>query len=75
MQRRRLNDLLEEAFDHACVFGDLETAIELANVVERREERWRRSTNAPDRRNGSAVLTRMRTEIARRQQLPETPPE
>jgi hypothetical protein len=67
MHRRRIDDVIEDAFQHACLIGDLATAIELADLMERKIERWRRAHN-DDRRDGSAQLEAMRAEIARRQQ-------
>ncbi len=63
--RRRLDDVIDEAFKHACMNGDLETATDLADVLERKLARWLLA-NGSDNRNGSAQLEAMRLELARR---------
>lgn len=66
--RRRLDDIIEEAFQHACVIGDLDTATELVEVVERKHARWQRAHNM-DRREDTVQLKRMQEEAARRRRL------
>jgi hypothetical protein len=63
--RRRIDDVIEEAFKHACMNGDLETASDLADVLERKLARWLQARGT-DNRNGSAQLQAMRNELARR---------
>jgi len=63
--RRRIDDILEDAFQHACINGDLETAVELVGVLDRKLARWL-AAHGTDNRNGSAQLVRMRQEIERR---------
>ena len=63
--RRRIDDVIEEAFMHACINGDLETASDLADVLERKLARWL-GKHGTDNRSGSAQLATMRTELARR---------
>ena len=67
VHRRRIDDLIEDAFQHACMIGDLQTATELTDVLERTLTRWQRSHNN-DRRNGAEQLKAMRAEILSRQQ-------
>ena len=66
MHRRRIDDVIEEAFQHACTTGDLDTAIDLVDLLDRKIARWI-AAHGSDGRNGSAQLTRMRAEIVRRQ--------
>ncbi|MEI7714395.1 MAG: hypothetical protein WCI94_23415 [Rhodospirillales bacterium] len=68
--RRRLDDAIDEAFKHACMNGDLETASDLADVLERKLARWLK-TRGTDKRNGSAQLEAMRIELARRRSPPD----
>lgn len=63
--RRRIDDILEDAFQHACINGDLETAVDLVGVLDRKLARWL-AAHGTDNRNGSAQLVRMRQEIERR---------
>ena len=67
-RHRRLDDVIQEAFQHACLNGDLETAVDLADLLERKTARWL-AANGTDKRNSAAQLSAMRTEIARRRQM------
>ena len=53
--------------------GDLETASDLADVLERKLARWL-ATHGTDNRNGSAQLDAMRIELARRRSPPDDGP-
>ena len=63
--RRRIDDIIEDAFQHACINGDLETAVELVGVLDRKLARGLAAHGA-DNRRGSAQLARMRQEVDRR---------
>lgn len=63
--RRRFDDIIDEAFQHACITGDLETAADVVDLLERKLERWVRA-NGPDSRNVSEQIAHMRDELERR---------
>ena len=63
-RRRRIDDILEEAFQHACVNGDLDTAADVIDVLERKLERWIR-LHGKDTRRGAFQIARMHDELSR----------
>ena len=65
--RRRFDDIIEDAFHHACMTGDLDTAIELTELLERKLARWRQA-HGTDSRQETPQLNAMREEIALRLQ-------
>jgi hypothetical protein len=66
--RRRIDDLIEEAFQHACLSGDMDTAAELVALLERKYDRWM-AAHGTDRRAGDQRLSRMRDELSRRERV------
>ena len=64
--RRRLDDILEEAFQHACLIGDLATAGEIVELLRHQNQRWV-GAHGPDRRQNVVRLARMSEELARRE--------
>ena len=63
--RRRIDDMIDEAFQHACMNGDLETAADLADLLERKLARWVLA-HGSDNRAGSTQLEAMRKELGLR---------
>ncbi len=62
---RRLADSIEEAFQHACLLGDLDTAADLVGVLEEQRDRWI-AAHGKERRSDHPHLTRMKEELLRR---------
>lgn len=64
--RRRIDDVLEDAFRHACLIGDMDIAADLVGVVERAAAR-RATSSFQERRSANQHLLRMQAELAARQ--------
>ena len=66
--RRRVSDAVEDAFQRACLAGDLATACDLIGVLERMIERGERLREGERRLLPGRVL-RLREELARCERL------
>ena len=62
--RRRLSDKIEDVLEEACLSRDLDTAVELLQVLEFMQTR-RPETDNPNRRGGDEALDRARVAVAR----------
>ncbi len=67
-RHRRIDDVIEEAFQHACLSGDIDTASDLVVLLERKYDRWM-AAQGTDRRSGKQQLSRMRDELSRRERV------
>lgn len=66
--RRRVSDAVEDAFQRACLAGDLTTARDLIGVLERMIERGE-SLREGERRRLPGLVRRLREELARCEML------
>jgi hypothetical protein len=58
-RHQRLADIVQQGFEHACMFGDVETAHDFIDVLENQRNRWI-ATNGPDRRDDRSAIARMK---------------